>query len=731
MKSDVQMSINLPNKNEQVLFCQLTKDQEELYKGYINSKEVESILSARLKVFIGLINLRKICNHPDIFDGGPKIFKYTDVSTLTEEDHYGYYKKSGKMIVVEALLRLWHEQGHRVLLFTQSKQMLEIFEIFVKSKNYKYMKMDGTTSISSRQPAVTKFNLDPSIFVFLLTTRVGGLGVNLTGANRIIIYDPDWNPSTDAQARERSWRIGQSKQVTVYRLLTAGTIEEKIYHRQIFKQFMTNRVLKDPKQRRFFKSNDLYELFTYQDVGKQGTETSAIFAGTGSEINLKKKFHKTSKKKYPKEQKFEPVDSTDVAVTFSKKKQEEMRMLAKKLSQQLANCNFPKSSGTSLSVDSETSKEHDGNGCNSTPSAESQSVEKPLKEKSGEKTLKGTVKRKAAKVEGEIIDYVVKKKVFKPTEDDKDERKNEDDYILSKLFEKSGVHTALKHDVIVESSAPDYSIVENEADRVASEAIKALKASRRTCVPAAEGIPTWTGQHGGLIKHRFGQKKKLRYNPTMPSSSINTKSFPKSMCKEIKFDGKKDPASTEAPSSSDLLSAIRNRKAKFRTNGDSDSNDENPPSLTHLSTPRSFSEYDGLLDDMRNFIAFQSASNGAATTKELLCAFKNKIKVKDNAIFKALLYKLCTYSRSSGEGEYKTGVDQSDFNDENFETEVDSICKRGTLHVQAQNSTKIVQQLLGELQNTWLEYVHQRTFLHSHLVDFLKYLDAVNDEQSD
>ncbi|GFR05825.1 DNA excision repair protein ERCC-6 [Trichonephila clavata] len=158
MKSDVQMSINLPSKNEQVLFCQLTKDQEELYKGYINSKEVESILSARLKVFIGLINLRKICNHPDIFDGGPKIFKDTDVSQLTEEDHYGYYKKSGKMIVVEALLRLWHKQGHRVLLFTQSKQMLEIFEIFVKSKNYKFMKMDGTTSISSRQPAVTKFN---------------------------------------------------------------------------------------------------------------------------------------------------------------------------------------------------------------------------------------------------------------------------------------------------------------------------------------------------------------------------------------------------------------------------------------------------------------------------------------------------------------------------------------------------------------------------------------------
>ena len=72
---------------------------------------------------------------------------------------------------------------------------------------------------------------DPSIYIFLLTTRVGGLGVNLTGANRVIIFDPDWNPSTDLQARERTWRIGQTRQVTVYRLVTTGTIEEKIYHR--------------------------------------------------------------------------------------------------------------------------------------------------------------------------------------------------------------------------------------------------------------------------------------------------------------------------------------------------------------------------------------------------------------------------------------------------------------------------------------------------------------------
>ncbi|CAN0565881.1 unnamed protein product, partial [Ectocarpus sp. 12 AP-2014] len=90
---------------------------------------------------------------------------------------------------------------------------------------------------------IDRFNNDESMFIMLLTTRTGGVGVNLTGADRVILFDPDWNPSTDMQARERSWRVGQLRQVTVYRLVTAGTIEEKIYHRQIFKTALTNRVL--------------------------------------------------------------------------------------------------------------------------------------------------------------------------------------------------------------------------------------------------------------------------------------------------------------------------------------------------------------------------------------------------------------------------------------------------------------------------------------------------------
>ncbi|XP_057626068.1 DNA excision repair protein ERCC-6 [Chionomys nivalis] len=288
MKSDVKMSLSLPDKNEQVLFCRLTDEQHTVYQNFIDSKEVYGILNGENQIFSGLVALRKICNHPDLFSGGPKNLSGLPEDEL-EEDQFGYWKRSGKMIVVESLLKIWHKQGQRVLLFSQSRQMLHILEVFLRAHKYSYLKMDGTTTIASRQPLITKYNEDTSIFVFLLTTRVGGIGVNLTGANRVIIYDPDWNPSTDTQARERAWRIGQKKQVTVYRLLTAGTIEEKIYHRQIFKQFLTNRVLKDPKQRRFFKSNDLYELFTLSSPdASQSTETSAIFAGTGSDVQTPK-----------------------------------------------------------------------------------------------------------------------------------------------------------------------------------------------------------------------------------------------------------------------------------------------------------------------------------------------------------------------------------------------------------------------------------------------------------
>ena len=270
-KADV--ASDLPKKSEQVLFCKLTKLQRDTYEAFLDSDDLKAIMNGKRQVLYGVDILRKICNHPDLQDH--------KVLSIKANYQYGSASKSGKMQVVKALLELWKEQGHKTLLFAQHRIMLDILEKFVRSQGgFRYCRMDGTTPIHSRQGLVDQFNSNPNVHIFLLTTKVGGLGVNLTGADRVIIYDPDWNPSTDVQARERAWRLGQKREVMVYRLMTAGTIEEKIYHRQLFKQFLINKILKDPKQRQTFQMKDLHDLFTLGGANEPATETSEIFKGT-------------------------------------------------------------------------------------------------------------------------------------------------------------------------------------------------------------------------------------------------------------------------------------------------------------------------------------------------------------------------------------------------------------------------------------------------------------------
>ncbi|KAI7868322.1 SNF2 family N-terminal domain-containing protein [Spinellus fusiger] len=290
MKADV--ARDLPKKSEQVLFCKLTKLQRQSYLRFIQSKDMDAILEHRRQVLFGIDIVRKICNHPDI----------VNIATSHANSDYGDPEKSGKMVVVRALLHLWKKDKHRVLLFCQTRQMLDIIEIMIKRLGYNYLRMDGTTPIQHRMTLVHEFNDTEDIYIFLLTTKVGGLGLNLIGADRVILYDPDWNPSTDVQARERAWRLGQKKDVAIYRLMTSGTIEEKIYHRQIYKQFLTNKILKDPKQRRFFDASHLKSLFTLGAENTTSTETGKLFQGT--EIR-KGDVRPGSKKRRPKENKVE------------------------------------------------------------------------------------------------------------------------------------------------------------------------------------------------------------------------------------------------------------------------------------------------------------------------------------------------------------------------------------------------------------------------------------------
>ncbi|KAF7804623.1 protein CHROMATIN REMODELING 8 [Senna tora] len=275
MKADV--DAQLPKKTEHVLFCSLTTEQLSAYRAFLASTEVEQILDGRKNSLYGIDIMRKICNHPDLLER-EHAFSNPD---------YGNPERSGKMKVVAQVLNVWKEQGHRVLLFTQTQQMLDIIESFLTTAGHNYRRMDGVTPIKQRMALIDEFNDSSEVFVFILTTKVGGLGTNLTGADRVIIFDPDWNPSTDMQARERAWRIGQKRDVTVYRLITRGTIEEKVYHRQIYKHFLTNKILKNPQQKRFFRARDMKDLFTLNVDGEtRSTETSTIFSQISEEVNI-------------------------------------------------------------------------------------------------------------------------------------------------------------------------------------------------------------------------------------------------------------------------------------------------------------------------------------------------------------------------------------------------------------------------------------------------------------
>ncbi|XP_026165316.1 DNA excision repair protein ERCC-6 isoform X2 [Mastacembelus armatus] len=703
MKADVKANLSLPDKNEQVLFCRLTEDQRQVYQTFLDSKEVYQILNGDMQVFSGLIALRKICNHPDLFSGGPRMLRGIPEAQLTEEEHFGFWKRSGKMIVVESLLRLWFKQSHRVLLFSQSRQMLDILEVFMRENNYSYLKMDGTTTIASRQPLIARYNEDKSIFIFLLTTKVGGLGVNLTGANRVIIYDPDWNPSTDTQARERAWRIGQKQQVTIYRLLTAGTIEEKIYHRQIFKQFLTNRVLKDPKQRRFFKSNDIYELFTLSDPdGAQGTETSAIFAGTGSDVKATKKparprsshmvNHGGNEYKHSSANlNGTGADSKHSSTNFSSLKDSNTSPCSKKPQ---VEPNVPADSqSTSLnSVDAmpnilvnthEQQNNSDWDAAkpavkNSNSPSSHQHRDKdsvltsPQKHREKRKHCDSADPDKHkhkkhkhsgdARFEGHRISHLVKKRTYKKAENEdvetKDQKKS-DDYVLAKLFKKSGIHSVMQHDTIMESSNPDYVLVEAEANRVAKDAMKALKLSRQQCRLALSRPPP------PPARKRFGQKKNsLLVVPSVQSVPTPVKCKDAAIVKKVQKsekpstgalfsgEGAESDSNSTPLSSASLLAKMRARNhfsvpSSQREEAEEEGDSSETPGAS--SPPAPPTKHDELLVDLRNFVAFQANVDGQATTQEVLGYFKPRLTQKQAPVFRELLRSICDFHRTSGQ----------------------------------------------------------------------------------
>ena len=652
----------------------------------------------------------------------------------------------------------------------------------------------------------------------------------------------------------------------------AGTIEEKIYHRQIFKQFLTNRVLKDPKQQRFFKTNDLYELFSLTEGEKEKTESSAIFAGTGSEIELGVKKKQSEKRDFdtlesggacdsvkvscaPKNRQF--PDNTNVCKTHNKSHEkktskniavvpdqnidergaqigisqmEKMKELAKLISKKIGGTkklqvdstdpthldsslkvegkiiteslsNMPSKDNVELKmdeniVDASTNGEKPEKFAVGDLAANKQSVEEntvdvkniiktettsiedlivtseslsfevsdyqeqskrcaepatvnKCLEKADEKSkpsesilfkaLKGEndesersknqemqshmfeinsdlnsqqIKhrdkhkknykdgrkekhkehhKKGKKFEGKRIEYLAKKRKYQKTEQEEKEEKelskSQDQYILEKLFSKSGIHGALSHDVIMNNNDPDYLLVEGEAERVAKEALKAVRASRARCFrPQSFG-----GKTASLGKGtpKFGKKKSQVFKEVSSAKKSKSKDgshkeqniplFSGGFQEEIKekeewkdnSDVKEDdgsklniPPSNEEGvgssgmlSSSQLLSRMRQRNKGISLDSEDeqeDNYDTDYPSTAAVedeSLEPEVQENIDLLTDIRNFVAFQAEVDGQATTQEILSRFQERLPASQTPFFKALLNQICDFHRDgSGKG---------------------------------------------------------------------------------
>ncbi|KAH8582967.1 Swi SNf2 RAD26 [Cryptosporidium sp. chipmunk genotype I] len=306
-KHELQDVLKLPSQAEHVLFCSLTPVQYDVYCSCLDLLQAKQLVKNKIygisKYFALLNILREVCNHPELLKLVRRQNKNGEIDSdfdlyEDQEDESGLNvelgrtgtlrnsrfeanlvqnslslrninvngRDSGKYQALMSILRLWRDKKeHRVLIFTQGVRTLKLLSGLLEKDldlrpNRDVLTLDGSTPLSTRFSLVKRFNQDSSIFLFILTSRVGGVGLNIIGANRVILYDPWWNPMTDVQAKERCWRIGQKKEVIVYRLITRDTIEEKIFQRQLFKEFIAKQILKDPKSQSSLNWTNFNEL---------------------------------------------------------------------------------------------------------------------------------------------------------------------------------------------------------------------------------------------------------------------------------------------------------------------------------------------------------------------------------------------------------------------------------------------------------------------------------------
>nr|XP_043628305.1 protein CHROMATIN REMODELING 24 isoform X2 [Erigeron canadensis] len=280
----------LSKKNEIIVWLRLTSCQRQLYEAFLKSEIVLSAFDG--SPLAALTILKKICDHPLLLTKRAAEDVLEGMDSVLNQDDHGVAEKLAKHIAdvadrydirdnqenlsckisfISSLLDKLIPEGHNVLIFSQTRKMLNLIEDTLNAKGYKFLRIDGTTKASDRLKIVNDFQEGVGAPIFLLTSQVGGLGLTLTKADRVIVVDPAWNPSTDNQSVDRAYRIGQKKDVLVYRLMTCSTVEEKIYRKQIYKGGLFRSATEHKEQIRYFSQQDLRELFS---IPKQGFDVS-------------------------------------------------------------------------------------------------------------------------------------------------------------------------------------------------------------------------------------------------------------------------------------------------------------------------------------------------------------------------------------------------------------------------------------------------------------------------
>ncbi|KAI9566285.1 SNF2 family N-terminal domain-containing protein [Boletus coccyginus] len=251
VKSDVEK--NLLPKKEINIYVGLTEMQRKWYRSVLE-KDIDAVngltgkKEGKTRLMNMVMQLRKVTCHPYLFDGAEPGPPYTTDEHLIEN--------SGKMIILDKLLQSLKAKGSRVLIFSQMSRVLDILEDYCLFRGFKYCRIDGSTAHDDRIVAIDEYNKpDSEKFIFLLTTRAGGLGINLTTADIVVLYDSDWNPQADLQAMDRAHRIGQAKQVYVFRFITEGSVEERMLERAAQKLRLDQLVIQQGRQQQSKAAN--------------------------------------------------------------------------------------------------------------------------------------------------------------------------------------------------------------------------------------------------------------------------------------------------------------------------------------------------------------------------------------------------------------------------------------------------------------------------------------------